>query len=283
MAVQIVVAKHAGACYGVERALKLARACAQDSAGAVHTLGPLIHNPIVVRDLEHSGVQLAETLDDAESGTLIIRTHGVVPQVIEEASSRGLTVLDATCPYVKKVHEAAAKLVSEGYQLLVIGEAGHPEVEGILGHAGAPAFVVSNASELDDLELSRKVGVVVQTTQTAARLSEVVAALAPRVKELCVVNTICKATGERQRAAAELAEASECMIVVGGKNSGNTRRLAEICSSLCTRTHHIESEDELEAAWFEGVSSVGITAGASTPQEHIERVKARIESLAAGA
>lgn len=283
MAVQIVVAKHAGACYGVERALKLARACAQESADAVHTLGPLIHNPIVVRDLEQSGVQLAETLDDAESGTLIIRTHGVVPQVIEEASSRGLTVLDATCPYVKKVHEAAAKLVSEGYQLLVIGEAGHPEVEGILGHAGAPAYVVSNASELDDLELSRKVGVVVQTTQTAARLSEVVAALAPRVKELCVVNTICKATGERQRAAAELAEASECMIVVGGKNSGNTRRLAEICSSLCTRTHHIESEDELEAAWFEGVSSVGITAGASTPQEHIERVKARIESLVASA
>lgn len=283
MAVQIVVAKHAGACYGVERALKLARACAQESADAVHTLGPLIHNPIVVRDLEQSGVQLAETLDDAESGTLIIRTHGVVPQVIEEASSRGLTVLDATCPYVKKVHEAAAKLVSEGYQLLVIGEAGHPEVEGILGHAGAPAYVVSNASELEDLELSRKVGVVVQTTQTAARLSEVVAALAPRVKELCVVNTICKATGERQRAAAELAEASECMIVVGGKNSGNTRRLAEICSSLCTRTHHIESEDELEAAWFEGVSSVGITAGASTPQEHIERVKARIESLVASA
>lgn len=283
MAVQIVVAKHAGACYGVERALKLARACAQESADAVHTLGPLIHNPIVVRDLEHSGVQLAETLDDAESGTLIIRTHGVVPQVVEEASSRGLTVLDATCPYVKKVHEAAAKLVSEGYQLLVIGEAGHPEVEGILGHAGAPAYVVSNASELDDLELSRKVGVVVQTTQTAARLSEVVAALAPRVKELCVVNTICKATGERQCAAAELAEASESMIVVGGKNSGNTRRLAEICSSLCTRTHHIESEDELEAAWFEGVSSVGITAGASTPQEHIERVKARIESLVASA
>lgn len=283
MAVQIVVAKHAGACYGVERALKLARACAQESADAVHTLGPLIHNPIVVRDLEQSGVQLAETLDDAESGTLIIRTHGVVPQVIEEASSRGLTVLDATCPYVKKVHEAAAKLVSEGYQLLVIGEAGHPEVEGILGHAGAPAYVVSNASELEDLELSRKVGVVVQTTQTAARLSEVVAAIASRVKELCVVNTICKATGERQRAAAELAEASECMIVVGGKNSGNTRRLAEICSSLCTRTHHIESEDELEAAWFEGVSSVGITAGASTPQEHIERVKARIESLVASA
>lgn len=283
MAVQIVVAKHAGACYGVERALKLARACAQESADAVHTLGPLIHNPIVVRDLEQSGVQLAETLDDAESGTLIIRTHGVVPQVIEEATSRGLTVLDATCPYVKKVHEAAAKLVGEGYQLLVIGEAGHPEVEGILGHAGAPAYVVSNASELDDLELASKVGVVVQTTQTAARLSEVVAALAPRVKELCVVNTICKATGERQRAAAELAEASECMIVVGGKNSGNTRRLAEICSSLCTRTHHIESEDELKAAWFEGVSSVGITAGASTPQEHIERVKARIESLVAGA
>lgn len=279
MAAKIVVAKHAGACYGVERALKLARHACEASDTPVHTLGPLIHNPLVVRDLETAGVELAETLDDARDGTLIIRTHGVVPEVIEEARSRGLEVLDATCPYVKKVHESAAKLVAEGYQLLVIGEAGHPEVEGILGHAGQSAQVVSEPEELDSIELAGKVGVVVQTTQTAARLAEVTAALVGRVRELRIVNTICKATGERQRAAAELAAASDCMVVVGGKNSGNTRRLAEICSSICDRTHHIESEQELEAACFTGARTIGITAGASTPQAHIDRVRASIQEL----
>ena len=279
MAAKIVVAEHAGACYGVERALKLARHACEATDTPVHTLGPLIHNPLVVRDLETAGVELAETLDDARNGTLIIRTHGVVPEVIEEARSRGLEVLDATCPYVKKVHESAAKLVAEGYQLLVIGEAGHPEVEGILGHAGQSAQVMSEPEELDSIELAGKVGVVVQTTQTAARLAEVTAALVGRVRELRIVNTICKATGERQRAAAELAAASDCMVVVGGKNSGNTRRLAEICSSICDRTHHIESEQELEATWFTDARTIGITAGASTPQAHIDRVRACIEEL----
>ena len=282
MTVSIRVADHAGACYGVERALKLARRCGAEAAAPVHTLGPLIHNPLVVRDLEASGVELAETLDDACDGTLIIRTHGVVPEVVDAARARGLDVVDATCPYVKKVHDAAAQLAGEGYQLLVIGEAGHPEVEGILGHAGAPAQVVGEASEVAGLTLKPKVGVVVQTTQTAQRLSEVVAALAPRVRELRVVNTICKATEERQRAAAELAAASDCMIVVGGKNSSNTRRLAEICAAACASTHHIESEGELDPAWFAGAREVGITAGASTPQEHIDRVRARIEQIMSG-
>lgn len=279
VAAKIVVAEHAGACYGVERALKLARHAGEAAGAPVHTLGPLIHNPLVVRDLEAAGVELAETLDDAREGTLIIRTHGVVPEVIEGARGRGLEVLDATCPYVKKVHEAAAQLVAEGYQLLVIGEAGHPEVEGILGHAGSGAQVVSEPEELDAIKLASKVGVVVQTTQTAARLAEVTSALVGRVRELRVVNTICKATGERQRAAAELAAASDCMVVVGGKNSGNTRRLAEICSGICARTHHIESEQELDAAWFAGACTIGITAGASTPQAHIDRVRTHIEEL----
>lgn len=282
MTASIRVADHAGACYGVERALKLARRCGAEAMPPVHTLGPLIHNPLVVRDLASSGVELAETLDDAREGTLIIRTHGVVPEVVDAARARGLDVVDATCPYVKKVHDAAAQLTREGYQLLVIGEAGHPEVEGILGHAGARAQVVGEASEVAGLTLKPRVGVVVQTTQTAQRLSEIVAALAPRVRELRVVNTICKATEERQRAAAELAAASDCMIVVGGKNSGNTRRLAEICAAACASTHHIESEDELDPAWFAGAYEVGITAGASTPQEHIDRVRARIEQIMSG-
>ena len=158
-----------------------------------------------MRDLESAGVKGAQTVDEVESGTLIIRAHGVVPQVIDQARAKGLEVLDATCPYVKKVHMAAEKLVREGYQLIVVGESGHPEVEGILGHAGDAAHVVSTPRDLDGVDLARKVGVVVQTTQTPANLAAIVSALALRTMDLRVVNTICSATQERQDSAAELA------------------------------------------------------------------------------
>lgn len=277
----IEIAAHAGTCYGVQRALDMALAAAPQAqqGAAVHTLGPLIHNPIVVRELEQAGVGLADTLDDAASGTVIIRAHGVVPQVIDDARDRDLSVVDATCPYVKKVHVAAERLVREGYRVVVVGEPGHPEVEGILGHAGKDAQVVSCAADADALELKGKVGLVVQTTQTAQNLAQVVAAITPRVQELRVINTICAATSERQQAAASLAQRCDCMVVVGGKNSGNTRRLAQICADACACTHHIEEASELQAAWFAHARHIGITAGASTPQEHIERAVARIKEL----
>lgn len=276
---RIEVASHAGVCYGVERALKLAAHAAESARGSVTTLGPLIHNPIVVRDLESAGVKGAQTVDGVESGTLIIRAHGVVPQVIDQARAKGLEVLDATCPYVKKVHMAAEKLVREGYQLIVVGESGHPEVEGILGHAGDAAHVVSTPRDLDGVDLARKVGVVVQTTQTPANLAAIVSALALRTMDLRVVNTICSATQERQDSAAELASRADVMIIIGGKNSGNTRRLAEICMDRCPRTHHIEDSSEIQRTWFEGVALVGITAGASTPGAHIDAALACINRL----
>lgn len=281
MSVTIRVAEHAGACYGVNRALELARGCALEHAEPVHTLGPLIHNPIVVEELAEQGVGLAQSLDEIDRGSVIIRSHGVVPQVIEDARARGLSVVDATCPYVKKVHKAASNLVHEGYDLIIVGESGHPEVEGIVGHAEGKAHVVASPQDLDGLMLGKRVGVVVQTTQTAANLSAVVAALAPLVSELRVVNTICAATSERQRAAASLASEADIMIVVGGKNSGNTRRLAQICHAACPKTHHIEDATELDRSWFDGARLIGITAGASTPQAHIERVVSAIERMTA--
>lgn len=167
-------------------------------------------------------------------------------------------------------------MVAQGYQLIVVGESGHPEVEGILGHAGGAAFVVSNVEDLDSIDLCRRVGVVVQTTQTPERLAQIVSALVPRVAEVNVINTICKATHERQASAADLARRADVMVVVGGKNSGNTRRLAQICSERCASTHHIEDDAEIDPAWFEGVSLIGITAGASTPAAHIEQARSVI-------
>ena len=276
----IEIAAHAGTCYGVQRALDMALAAAPQTGEStqVHTLGPLIHNPIVVRELAEAGVGLAETLDDAASGTVIIRAHGVVPQVIDALASAA-----STCRCHLSLRQegprAAERLVREGYRVLVVGEPGHPEVEGILGHAGDDAQVVSCAADADALPLKGKVGLVVQTTQTAQNLAEVVAAITPRVQELRVINTICAATSERQQAAAALANRCDCMVVVGGKNSGNTRRLAQICADACERTYHIEETSELQAAWFTDAHHIGITAGASTPQEHIERAVTRIKEL----
>ncbi len=276
---RVIIAEHAGACYGVERALSMALKAAHDARQPVHTLGPLIHNPLVVADLEQRGVSPAGTPEEAGAGTLVVRAHGVTPQVSAHARELGLDVIDATCPYVKRVHHAAENLAREGYQVLVIGESGHPEVQGIMGHAGEEALVVSSEAEIDDLALAKRVGIVVQTTQTIELLRRIVARLLGRVEELRVVNTICEATSERQNAARDAARKADCMIVVGGRESGNTQRLAQICHEVCPETHHIEDANEIDPAWFADAETIGITAGASTPAEHIECVCARINEI----
>ena len=275
---RVIVARHAGVCYGVERALKLAQEAAR-AGGPVATFGPLIHNPQAVAALQERGVAVASTLDDVEAGTLIIRSHGVDPAVITAAEGKGLAVVDATCPFVRAAHTCAADLHDKGYAVVIVGEADHPEVEGILAHAGGEAVIVQRAADLPP-RLGRKVGVVVQTTQPPAVLAEVVAALLPRTSELRVCNTICSATEQRQSAAAELAEQVDVIVVVGGHNSGNTTRLAEICGERNPRTHHVETAAELDEAWFEGASVVGVTAGASTPDVQIRGVIEAIEALA---
>ncbi len=275
---RVEVARYAGVCYGVERALKLAEEAAA-SGSEVHTLGPLIHNPQAVAALRDQGVVVATTLDDAPEGTLVIRSHGVDPAIIDAARDKGLDVIDATCPHVSKAHEAAEELKRGGYTVVIVGEADHPEVEGIMAHAGGNVLVVSAAAELPERLPSRRVGIVVQTTQSLSRLNEVVTAIMERASEVRVFNTICSATGKRQQSAEELAENVDVMVVVGGHNSGNTTRLAEICLSVNTRVHHVETAEELDASWFEGAQSVGVTAGASTPDEQMQGVIRAIEAM----
>jgi 4-hydroxy-3-methylbut-2-enyl diphosphate reductase len=188
--------------------------------------------------------------------------------------------VDATCPFVSAAHTCAASLHTDGYEIVIVGEADHPEVEGILAHAGGGAHIVQRVADLPP-RLGRRVGVVVQTTQPPALLAEVVTALLPRTAELRVCNTICSATEQRQAAAAELADDVDVIVVVGGKNSGNTTRLAEICAARNPRTHHVETADEIDESWFAGASVVGVTAGASTPDEQIRGVIAAVEALGA--
>jgi len=276
----VVLAENAGACYGVQRALDMAYEAAA-SEGPVHTLGQLIHNPGVVADLEKIGVHVADNLDDVETGTLIIRSHGVTPDVYEQLAERELNVVDATCPHVARAQKAAADLANEGCRVIVVGEKGHPEVEALRAYAkreGMKVDIVLSADEVPD-GLRAPIGIVVQTTQRRETLDAVVEAVRAQGIEPVVKKTICLATRHRQDSADDLAKRVDAMVVIGGRNSSNTTRLAEICEAACPRAFHIESASEIDPAWFEGCETIGVTAGASTPESQIREVVGFLESL----
>jgi 4-hydroxy-3-methylbut-2-enyl diphosphate reductase len=281
--VEIVVARYAGYCYGVERALRITEEALEGAPKPVSSLGPIIHNPSVVGQLERRGVEVVEDVGDAREGTLIVRTHGVAPDVVAIARDRCLDVVDATCPFVAVAQRRAAALHEAGYAVVVLGERDHPEVAGLEGFAGEGAIVAEDAAglPLEDLR-GRRVGIVVQTTQTHANLASVAAALAPLARELLVYNTICDATERRQSAACELAGEVDVVIVVGGRNSANTARLAQLCRAVESRTYHIESAAELRSEWFRDVSRIGVTAGASTPDTEIEATVRALQEMHGG-
>ena len=297
---EVIRAKRAGACYGVQRALDMADEVIADG-GRAYTLGPLIHNPQVVADLAARGAEDVDSVEDicwegAAAGdasaegsasaagdvpAVVIRSHGVTPQVLAAVEDRGFSVVDATCPHVSRAQHAAAELAAEGCRVIVVGEAGHPEVEGLTAwaeEAGGKVDVVAAPEEIPE-GLYDPVGVVAQTTQRRENLEAVVAALREAGLAPIVKNTICSATRQRQEAAADLASAVDAMVVIGGRNSSNTTRLAEVCALTCPRTFHIESADELDPAAFAGCRRVGVTAGASTPENQIAAVEAFLRTL----
>lgn len=277
---KVLRAKHAGACYGVQRALKIAYSVLE-SEGEASTLGPLIHNPQVVADLEAKGMSVTDTPQGVKGGAAVIRSHGVAPEVKAQLEESGLKVVDATCPHVALAQRGAAELADAGCRVLVVGEAGHPEVEALVAYAGqkgAKVDVVLDPSDIPE-DLYAPIGVVVQTTQTRTNLDAVMCELERRELQPILKDTICSATQLRQKAAAELAREVDAMVVIGGRNSSNTTRLAEICANACSRTFHIEAACELLGMDFSGCRTVGITAGASTPEEQIEDVASVLEAM----
>lgn len=277
---RVVRARYAGACYGVQRALDMALE-ASEGEGSVSTLGPLIHNPQVVADLAERGVRAVSGSEEVEQGPVIIRSHGVTPGVRRAVEACGQPLIDATCPHVARAQKAAANLAERCGRVVVVGEAGHPEVEGLVAYAreaGGEVLVVATPEDIP-ATLEAPVGIVVQTTQTREALDAVVAELEARGIEPQVKNTICFATRQRQEAAAALADEVDAIVVIGGRNSSNTTRLADICAAACPRTHHVEKPDELDPTWFAGCESVGVTAGASTPEDQIDAIVARLEVL----
>lgn len=275
---QVRLARFAGACYGVQRALDMVDDLLAHDA-TVTTLGPLIHNPQVVSKLERHGVRVAEGPADIVEGTAVIRSHGVTPQIRAALDEMDFEVADATCPHVARAQKAAAELAEEGCRVLVVGEAGHPEVEGLVAYAkesGAAADVVLAPEDIPEA-LYDPVGVVVQTTQTRENLDAIVDALKARGLHPLVKDTICSATRKRQKTASDLAANVDAMVVIGGRNSSNTTRLSEICAEACPRTYHVEAPDEVSELDLSGCEVIGVTAGASTPEDQIAQVVRLIE------
>lgn len=284
---EIVVAESAGFCFGVSRAVDMAFAAASacgKSCTPIYSFGPIIHNPQVVARLEEEGVKVISSIDSLEgvgSCSLIFRSHGMPdPNVSEKLKKMGVGVVDATCPYVKKAQVYAKRLVDEGYSLIIVGDTSHPEVASILGHCGGNALVTEEKKDIKRLKSKKKIGIIAQTTQSMAIYSGIVRDLLPCVEDLKILNTICDATSVRQDEARKLARSVDMMIVIGGKNSANTSRIVEVCKAINSRVYHIESETEINTAWFHvGIKKVGITGGASTPGFLIEKTVAYLKAL----
>ena len=277
---EVLTAEHMGFCYGVRRAVEMAAAAPGQTGAPVFTLGPLIHNPQMIEKLRTQGVDVVNELAAAGTATVVIRSHGVGPAVYAEAERQGKVLLDATCPHVKKAQLAARAFAEKGLQVVVAGERKHPEVASILEWAGPGAIAAETAADIETAVLTGAVGIVSQTTLERDVFDGILTALRRRGIEPEVNPTICRATAERQTAAMQLARQVDVMVVVGGKNSANTRHLAEVCRKAGVRTYHVETAAELSPEMFLGVKKAGITAGASTPDWIIEEVKQRMENMA---
>ena len=275
---EVILAEHLGFCYGVKRAIEIARQNASTD-GTSSTLGPIIHNPQMVERLRNEGVGTVGSLDEMEDGLVIIRSHGVGPKVYEEAESRGLELVDATCPHVKKAQLSAKLLSEEGYTVVIVGEKNHPEVKSIFEWTAHGAHIIETEAEAKALPRIGKLGIVSQTTFSGEKFRSIVSCLLEKSREIKILRTICTATDLRQEAALELAENVDIMIVVGGKNSANTSRLAQLCAIKC-KTYHIETAAELQEDWMKNVNKIGITAGASTPDWIIKEVYKQCQNRA---
>jgi small subunit ribosomal protein S1 len=244
---EIVIAETAGFCFGVKRALEGVEQALEDGDTPIHSLGPLIHNPSVVAELESRGLKVVEDIGEIAAGRVVIRSHGVGPGIIQLAQDKGLEIIDATCPFVKNVQELAIMLYQEGYQVVIVGERDHAEVKGVLDSVAGNAVVIDTPAEVEISRLGPKVGIVSQTTKELQGFNRIVQIIAAHTKECRIFNTICLATARRQQEAAELSKTVDLMIVVGGQNSANTRHLAEICRDNGTLVHQVETAADLKA------------------------------------
>ena len=271
---EVILAESAGFCFGVKRAVDTVYEQAEQKKGKIYTYGPIIHNEEVVEDLEKKGVHVVGTPDELENckdGTLVIRSHGVGREIYELLQEKGIAYVDATCPFVLKIHRIVEQYSREGYHVVIIGNSSHPEVEGIQGWS-------YNKEATTVIEEEKRVCIVSQTTFNNKKFKELVEIIEKKGYDIIVLNTICDATQKRQAEAKKIASQVDAMIVIGGKTSSNTQKLFEICKKECENTCYIQTLEDLDFSKLWSINSVGITAGASTPNKIIEEVQKNVRN-----
>ena len=278
---EVIVAKTAGFCFGVKRAVEQVYEQIAKAEKPVYTYGPIIHNEFVVKDLEKKGVCVLNTEEELSAltdGIVVIRSHGVGKHIYDLLEAHHITVVDATCPFVKKIHRIVEKQTAEGRRVIIIGSPEHPEVQGIRGWGNDTTLVVEKPEQIDDLLLSKeeKLCIVSQTTFNYKKFQDLVEKFEKKGYDILVLNTICNATQERQVEARRIASEVDAMIVIGGRHSSNTQKLYEICQKECKNTYFIQSLGDFNPECVNSVRSVGITAGASTPNQIIEEVHTHV-------
>ncbi|HHX58188.1 MAG TPA: 4-hydroxy-3-methylbut-2-enyl diphosphate reductase [Candidatus Moranbacteria bacterium] len=274
---KIIVAKNAGFCFGVNRAVKMAEKELKRKK-LVYCLGALIHNPQVVQDLEQKGFKVVKKATEVPEGQkVLIRSHGVTKEIIEELRKREAKIIDATCPFVKRAQLVAEKFAKEGLQVIIFGDPEHAEVVGIKSYAGKNALVVRDERDLKGMGAFSKIGLLSQTTHKKENFQKLASALLAHTDDLHIINTICSDTAIKQAEAKELAKKVDLMLVIGGKESSNTKKLFQLSKKGCEKAYHIEVADEIKPQWLEGVEEVGIAAGASTPEKSIRAVVKKIK------
>ncbi|MCS6883906.1 MAG: 4-hydroxy-3-methylbut-2-enyl diphosphate reductase [Acidobacteriota bacterium] len=278
---RIIIAKTAGFCWGVSRAIDLVMKAAEAGNTPIYTDGALIHNPQVLSLLESSDIHVSSNIESIDHGTIAIRAHGITPQRRQLLKSKGLKIVDATCPHVGGIQAIVKQHATKGYTIIIIGETGHPEVIGLMGFTQGRGFLIDKDEDLDNLPPldGEKICIVAQSTQSRSRLYEVTERIRSLYPQAIVFDTLCDVTSDRQNEVLEMTKQVDLMIVVGGKNSGNTQRMAELSRKAGVTTYHIETEEELTAEMLQGHEVIGLTAGASTPDWMIKRVQARLQEL----
>ncbi|MCX5804996.1 MAG: 4-hydroxy-3-methylbut-2-enyl diphosphate reductase [Proteobacteria bacterium] len=272
---EVLKTDHPGFCFGVRRAIDIVLQEKEKAKGKIFTLGPIIHNPQMVEMLRHRGIIPVDNISEINYGTVVFRTHGIKEEEEEDIKLKGLKSIDATCPFVKRVRKKAIFLEKNGYKVVIVGDKNHPEVKSVLSYLHNDGIVLQKPTHIT----AKKVGVVSQTTQDKDTFFNIVCGLIEGVEELRVYNTICESTGIRQREVALLSSMVDAMLIVGGKNSSNTTKLFNIAKNIQPNTHHIETETDIKPEWFSGLNKIGITGGASTPDDILDIVERYVKKL----
>ncbi len=275
---EVIIANNSGLCYGVKRALRLARDTRKKKKERVFTFGDLIHNPQVIADLERRGIHSIDDLGAMTGGTVIIRSHGVSPAIYQALDNKKIEIVDATCPIVKKIQKLVEALAKKEEEIIIVGNKKHPEIKGLIGYSREKGIIIENESQAKKLPMKKRRAVLAQSTQDLYLFIAVVSALIQRTEELNVYNTICQSTQTRQKSASELASCVDRLFIIGGKNSSNTKKLYQISKRILPQTYLIEKADQITPVMVKNAKKIGLSGGASTPPEAILEAVAKIKS-----